>query len=176
MFSRNKPANTTKPEKPAVTKKPSAPSIISLDCRIKGDLHSDGEIQIDGYVEGDIRTKSLLVGQSAQVKGEVIAESVRVHGNVTGQIKAKHVNLAKSAHVVGDILHEDLSIDTGAFLEGHCKRVEFGPAEATKASGLVVKEMAQPKEVAPVKPEPAKSDASKGNPTVTKATPVTGTA
>jgi cytoskeletal protein CcmA (bactofilin family) len=31
----------------------------------------------------------------------------------------------KSAHVVGDILHEDLSIEKGAFLEGHCRRISM---------------------------------------------------
>lgn len=193
MFSRNKPdtkLTTTKTEKVAAPKKPAAPSIISTDCRIKGDLVSDGEIQIDGLVEGDIRTHSLLVGQGAQVKGEIIAESVRVHGNVTGQIKARHVNLAKSSHVVGDILHEDLSIDTGAFLEGHCKRMEFGSNDLTKGgSGLSVKETVTPKESQVTKPEPAKTNQPSANqpnsgnsndgiknPNIAKATPATGTA
>ena len=31
--------------------------------------------------------------------------------------------MAKTAHVIGDILHENLSIETGAFLEGLCKRM-----------------------------------------------------
>jgi len=95
------------------------PSIISADLKIIGDLESAGEVQIDGEVSGDIRAKVLLVGESAVIRGEVLAETVRVHGNVYGQIKAKFVNLAKTAHVVGDILHENLSIQEGAFLEGH---------------------------------------------------------
>lgn len=120
MFSKSKTPTGGSSEKPT---KPAPPSIISIDLKITGDLHCAGEIQIDGTVEGDIRTKSLLVGHSAKIKGEIIAETVRVHGSVNGQIKAKVVNLAKTAHVVGDILHEDLSIETGAFLEGHCKRI-----------------------------------------------------
>ncbi|MBL6931841.1 MAG: polymer-forming cytoskeletal protein, partial [Rhodospirillales bacterium] len=84
---------------------------------------SDGEIQVDGTIVGDIRTKSLLIGKTAEIKGEIIADTVRVHGNVRGQIKARAVTLVKTAHVIGDILHEDLSIETGAFLEGLCKRM-----------------------------------------------------
>ena len=45
-----------------------------------------------------------------------------VNGTINGRIKARSVELFSSAHVVGDIMHEDLSIETGAFLEGHCKR------------------------------------------------------
>ena len=122
MFSRNSKSSVSAVDsRPAA--KPSPPSIISADLRIFGDINSDGEIQIDGAVDGDIRTKVLLVGEGAHIKGEIVADTVHVHGTVTGQIKSRSVNLAKTAHVVGDILHEDLTIETGAFLEGHCKRM-----------------------------------------------------
>lgn len=107
----------------AGVEKASPPSIISTDMRIVGDLSSEGEIQVDGAVDGDIRSKTLLVGETAIIKGEVVADSVNVHGTLNGQIKARSVNLFRSAHVVGDIIHEDLAIETGAFLEGHCKRM-----------------------------------------------------
>ncbi|MCG8510983.1 MAG: polymer-forming cytoskeletal protein, partial [Rhodospirillales bacterium] len=74
-------------------------------------------------VEGDIRSKVLLVGEPASIKGEIIAETIEVFGTINGQIKAESVTLAKTAHVVGDILHENLAIEKGAFLEGHCKRM-----------------------------------------------------
>ncbi len=109
-----------KPEKPA---KPAPPSILSTDLHIVGNLRSAGEIQVDGRIDGDIRTVNLLVGETADIKGEIVADKVIVHGAITGQIKARSVTLAKTAHVVGDILHEDLSINAGAFLEGLCKRI-----------------------------------------------------
>jgi len=114
MFSKNKKPQQTNQHQPRAV-----PSIISADLKIIGDLSSSGEIQIDGEVSGDIRSKVLLVGEGASIKGEIRAETVRVHGHVNGQIKATFVNLAKTAHVVGDILHENLSIQEGAFLEGH---------------------------------------------------------
>lgn len=122
MFSKTNKGTGTVTESKSLVKS-SPPSIISSDLKIVGDLSSDGEIQIDGAVDGDIRTKSLLVGETADIKGEIVADSVFVHGNINGQIKSRSVNLAKSAHVVGDILHEDLAIETGAFLEGHSKRM-----------------------------------------------------
>ncbi len=122
MFSKTKKelnggAGVTAPVKPAV------PSIISTDMKIIGDIVSDGEIQIDGTVEGDIRGKTLLIGEPANIKGEIVAETIEVFGSISGQIKATQVSLAKTAHMVGDILHENLSIEKGAFLEGHCKRM-----------------------------------------------------
>ncbi len=119
MFSKTSKGSGNK----AGAEKASPPSIISTDMRIVGDLISEGEIQIDGAVDGDIRSKTLLVGETAIIKGEIAADSVNVHGTLNGQIKARSVTLFRSAHVVGDIIHEDLAIETGAFLEGHCKRM-----------------------------------------------------
>ena len=126
------PAHETRP---AAAPAGDVPSVICADMKVVGNLHSGGDIQIDGTVNGDIRTKSLLVGETANIKGEIVADSIFIHGSVSGQIRAKDVTLAKSAHMVGDILHENLSIETGAFLEGHCKRlVEKQPAGDAKVN------------------------------------------
>jgi len=124
VFSKDKDQNKAGVNQPVAPTKPSPPSLVSRDLKIVGNLKSDGEIQIDGSVEGDIRCKTLLIGESAHIKGEIIADTVVVHGALNGQIQSHSVTLANSAHVVGDILHEDLSIETGAFLEGHCRRME----------------------------------------------------
>lgn len=133
MFSKSSKSSSSHVESRPVVKS-TPPSIISADLRIVGDLSSDGEIQVDGAVDGDIHTKTLLVGQTAHIKGEIVADSVHVHGTVNGQIKSRSVNLAKTAHVVGDVLHEDLAIETGAFLEGHCKRL---PDKQEAAEGRI---------------------------------------
>lgn len=129
MFSRDKksaPSATKSAPAVATPKKRVPPSIVSADLTITGNLVSEGEVQIDGTLKGDIRGLNILVGEDALIQGEIIGDTVRVHGKVDGQIKALNVSLAKSAHVVGDILHDNLSIETGAFLEGHCKRLSKG--------------------------------------------------
>ena len=127
MFTKsNKEATKAEQSKasPPSPAKAAAPTLISKDLRIIGDLQSEGEVQIDGSVEGDIRSQVLLIGESAHITGEIVTDSVIVHGMVKGHIKSREVKLARTAHVIGDILHEDLAIETGAFLEGHCKRIQ----------------------------------------------------
>ncbi len=152
MFSKNnkKQPPAAKPPLP-----PAPPSIISRDLNIVGDLTSEGEIQVDGTLNGDIRTNILIIGESARIKGEVVADTVRIMGSVDGQIKAKVVKLAASAHVVGDILHEDLSIETGAFLEGHCKRMTLPEdiLQREKTPGTSTEPM-QPKNPPPASTKP----------------------
>jgi len=138
MFSKSKKEPGNKPAAQD-SGRAGAPSIIGADISIVGDLSSEGEVQVDGSIDGDIRAKTLLIGESATVKGEIVGDSVRIYGRFTGQIKARAVTLAKSARVVGDILHEKLSIENGASLDGHCKRMSKVKDQAEGKIDLVVK-------------------------------------
>jgi cytoskeletal protein CcmA (bactofilin family) len=113
---------TAAPREPA--KSPGMPSIISADLRVVGDLHCAGDIQVEGKVEGNIKSKSVTVGEGAHVKGGIHADSVRVSGTVKGQIDATSITLAKTAKVKGDLVHKTLSIEAGAQLEGNCRKLE----------------------------------------------------
>jgi cytoskeletal protein CcmA (bactofilin family) len=117
---------------PLINAKPCPPSLISSDVSIVGNIKCDGEVQIDGVIEGDIHTGILEVGKSATINGEIVADKVRINGSVNGRIKARSVELFSTARVIGDIMHENLSIETGAFLEGHCKRSIKGDLPPTK--------------------------------------------
>jgi len=100
------------------------PSIISASLRIVGDLVSEGDVQVDGVIEGDVNARSLTVSEGAAVRGQITAQKVIIRGEVEGQITADAVELGRSARVLGDILHHDLAIESGAFIEGHCRHKE----------------------------------------------------
>jgi len=126
------PTQTNKEVRPVSTPaaKPSnnAPSIIGADVRLTGNLVTTGEIQFDGSIEGDLECGALTVGNSAQVSGNIKAETVTVHGKVSGTINAKRVKLEQSSKVIGDIVHQDISVASGAHIEGSLKRADSAPA------------------------------------------------
>jgi len=119
------------------TGKTGMPSIIGADFRVSGDVVSDGDVQLDGTIHGNVRARALTIGESGVVHGEIAAETVRVLGKVTGPIRAKVVELARTAHVVGDIRHASLTVDTGAFIDGHCKQVDESEVKADAGLSLV---------------------------------------
>ena len=128
MFS-SRSKDSAPPPPPAMATPPaakrarqlSAPSIISADMVITGTLTSTGDIQIDGRVEGDVRSVGLVIGDKAELHGEIHAEDVTVRGKVVGRIHARKVLLAATSHVEGDILHEAFAVESGAFFEGNCR-------------------------------------------------------
>ena len=100
------------------------PSVIGPDLTIHGNLSSEGQVQIDGKVEGDIRGTHIIVGERANITGGIIADEVVVRGHVMGSIRGKRVMLQAQSHVEGDIYHKALAIEQGAFFEGKSRRSE----------------------------------------------------
>lgn len=98
------------------------PSVIGPDLTIHGNLSSQGQVQIDGKVEGDIRGTHIIVGERAHITGGIIAEECVVRGHVEGSIRGKRVMLQAQSHVEGDIYHKALAIEQGAFFEGKSRR------------------------------------------------------
>ncbi len=98
------------------------PSIIGTSMKVSGDLNSEGAVQVEGEIEGDIHCAEVTVGPEAHVRGHIHADTANVHGNVNGEIRARKVVLSATARVLGDIVHEELAIEAGAYVEGKMLR------------------------------------------------------
>ncbi len=109
---------------------------MRADLKIVGDLHCAGDVQIKGTVEGDIRSRTVTVGEGAQVTGAIYGQAVHVSGTVTGQIEAPTVTVARSGRIEGDVVHESLAVEAGAHLVGSCRRLDSAAAGGTSAPAL----------------------------------------
>ncbi len=113
---------------PASEFKASAPkakppaSTLSADLHITGNVKTTGDINVEGTVEGDIRAHLLTIGESATVKGEVMADDVIINGRIVGRVRGLKVRLTSTARVEGDIIHKTIAIESGAHFEGSVQR------------------------------------------------------
>lgn len=154
MFSKskiNEPEKKPETPKPAMDRKPDvakspspmAPkakppaSVLSTDLHIKGDIRTSGDIQIEGEIIGDVRAHLLTVGETARIKGQVIADDVVVNGHVAGTVRGLKVRLTATARVEGDIIHKTIAIESGAHFEGSVRREE-DPLSSSKAISKTV--------------------------------------
>jgi cytoskeletal protein CcmA (bactofilin family) len=99
-----------------------APSVLSQDLTVTGNMTTTGDIQVEGAVDGDIRAHLLTVGETATVRGEIVADDVVVNGRVVGRVRGIKVRLTSSARVEGDIIHKTIAIESGAHFEGSVQR------------------------------------------------------
>ena len=119
-------------------RKPVPPTIISGDMRITGNVTSEGEVQVDGTVDGDVRGAKVSVGASGHIAGAVTADRILVCGKINGQIRAQVVTLTRTSEVKGDVFYDTLSMEPGAKLEGHCRRLNAVDTEEGANINLVV--------------------------------------
>ncbi len=131
MFS--KAAKGDVAEVPTAPRKLSVASLVAEGVRFKGDLATEGDLHLDGAVEGDICVGSLTVGETGVVTGTIKATGVEIRGHVMGAITAGHVRLWATARVDGDISATELSIEGGAHFVG--RSLELAPA---KTEGLSI--------------------------------------
>lgn len=109
---------------PAFSNRRTPPTVIASDVNILGNLFSDGVVDIDGRIEGNVRGTSVTVRANGRVMGDVFAESVQIYGEVKGIVKAKNVELYSGCRVEGIIMHESLQVEDGAYIDGKFKRTD----------------------------------------------------
>src|SRR5690348_15690488 len=95
----------------AAPRKLTVASLVAEGVRLKGDLATEGDLHLDGVIEGDVRVGQLTVGESGVVTGTIQANGVEVRGRVAGTISAGHVRLWATARVDGDISASELAIE-----------------------------------------------------------------
>ena len=98
-------------------------SVIADDLHIKGEVTTQGDVELKGTLEGEIVCRTLLIAEDAKVDGKVTAEKVVVRGTVDGQINGIRVTLAPSAKVKGELVCKALSVDEEAYFDGTSQRV-----------------------------------------------------
>ena len=97
-------------------------STIGHDLVIIGDVTSKSALEINGHVRGDVSCSSLILGESSEVEGNVVAEDVVIRGRVIGSIRGVRVILQSTCHVEGDLVHASLAMEQGAYFEGRSRR------------------------------------------------------
>ena len=107
---------------PAAPKPKPPASVLSPDLHVTGNMKTTGDIQVEGTVEGDIRAHLLTIGESATIKGEVVADDVVINGRIVGRVRGLKVRLTSTARVEGDIIHKTIAIESGAHFEGSVQR------------------------------------------------------
>jgi cytoskeletal protein CcmA (bactofilin family) len=105
---------------------------LGQGSRIEGKLTFDGSVRIDGQVEGEISAQdSVIIGEGAEVTGQIVANTIVVQGRVTGDLTArKRIELKSPASLAGNINTPSLVIHEGVVFEGHCS---MGGAAASRA-------------------------------------------
>lgn len=98
-------------------------NIIGNGTEIKGDIKSTGDLRIDGFIKGSIKSSGkVVVGHTGKVEGDITCQNADISGEVKAHIKVSELlSLKSNAIVSGDIFANKLAIEPGAVFTGACK-------------------------------------------------------
>ena len=88
--------------------------------RVRGEIHCDEELYLDGEVEGTLEVRQrLTIGPNGKVKANVKAKELVVSGSIQGDVQAtERVAIMKGASIVGDVKTAGIVIEDGAYFKG----------------------------------------------------------
>lgn len=97
-----------------------AETIIGESVLVKGNFESNGNLIINGSLEGEIKTKgSVLLGEKSRINANISAQEMLVKGSVVGNLLvSEYLAIGASAKILGDIKCSQISIERGAEING----------------------------------------------------------
>ena len=90
---------------------------------IKGSIHAEEDLRIDGKIEGLIECAGkVVVGPQGEIQGDIHCANVDIIGRVTGNLVIKEIlSIKSSGDFTGDVITNSLEIEAGAVFNGTCK-------------------------------------------------------
>ena len=124
---RQEPANSLGSQKsfqvptPVLQAKKEVVAFFGAGVECIGEIWYEGNVQIDGKLEGNIHTKgTLVIGDRAVVKAKIEAGSVICKGKIQGEVVAKEsIKLLSPGLIDGTMSAPRLSVENGGAFNGH---------------------------------------------------------
>lgn len=119
---------------------PPSANLIQSGTIITGDVESNGNIRIDGTLNGTVTAGGkVILGSTGSVEGEINCINADIEGHVHGVLRIKELLALKAtAVVIGELSVSKLSIEPGARFTGTCSMdgpsVEASPSHSIHAS------------------------------------------
>ena len=116
-------------------KHPKIEVIIGNDTVVKGEIVSKGTVRIDGRFEGSLAADCVIIGEGANILGEVTAKTMIAAGRLTGNIHSTDsVEIQPKGEIFGDIYTQKLTVAEGGVFEGRSsmqknRELEYKPME-----------------------------------------------
>jgi cytoskeletal protein CcmA (bactofilin family) len=110
-------------------------TVIGKSTRVRGRVHGPGDIEVQGFVDGEIAvTGDVTVALHGMVGAGVKGRRLVVRGAVKGDLVGDEaILLEDGARVVGDVRAPRVAIGVGALVRGYVETGEPGAAPTRQA-------------------------------------------
>jgi cytoskeletal protein CcmA (bactofilin family) len=100
--------------------------IVTEDTVIRGvrELRNCRQLEVFGYLEGDVAAKSVLVHPNGRLFGKVKSDNAEIHGTLQGEVVVKHlIDIRSGGDVSGNVRYGKLALEVGGNLTAEVKNI-----------------------------------------------------
>ena len=111
---------------------PGEENLIPTGGSFSGLVAFDGDIRVDGELEGRVRARGILhLGSAARVRADIDVDELIVEGSLEGNVRARsRIVLGPTARVKGHLETPRLAVADGCRIEGRCSAGTPGAGDA----------------------------------------------
>lgn len=111
-------------------------NLIGTGTTINGEIKSNGDIRIDGTINGQVYSKGkIVVGNTGVIEGEIYCQNADFSGNIKAKVEVSELlTLKATSRLKGEIITNKLSIEPGARFTGTCTMEKTTEPEVKLAS------------------------------------------
>ncbi len=109
-------------------------SILSKEMQITGEIQFKGKARIDGLIDGNVKGEYLVLSETGKIIGDVEVDSLVCHGTIEGNINGHLVTAHPTAVIHGTLTAANLTVESGASLNGEIKAVQNQSEETASTS------------------------------------------
>jgi cytoskeletal protein CcmA (bactofilin family) len=103
---------------------------IGAGVEFKGDMTVPGCATVDGRFEGVLKAKSLVVGQTGNVSGQISVETAEVRGTVGDNLTVQSKLVVRSSgSISGAVSYSKIMVEEGGELAGTIEKLPSAEAE-----------------------------------------------
>ena len=95
-------------------------AVLGNGLAVRGRVHGEGDLRIEGSIEGDVRVAGHLeLADHGRIKGRVEASAITIAGGLEGDVHTSGaVHIAAGGSLQGDVAAAELSLDEDGRFNG----------------------------------------------------------
>lgn len=138
MFGNNtkKDSRNDSSSSPSNTSAANSLNSLGAGTTVQGDIQSDSDIRIDGFLKGNLNCKGkLIIGPKGRIEGNVTCKNALIEGGLKGELNVTELlNVSDSAKIDGIVNTGQLLVDSGAHFNVSCTMGNQKIADPSAAS------------------------------------------
>ncbi len=99
-------------------------TIIEEDTHIKGQIRDCHQIEIKGYIEGDLIADTVLIHPNGKFFGTLKTGKAEIHGTVQGNVTVTNlIDIRSTGTVNGNVRYGQIVVETGGNLSAELRNI-----------------------------------------------------